>query len=81
MSSRCRNSLVALAAIALLAGCDREAREPRGKPFGESVPGPSPDTIFPGSAPHGALDPRLAAYERNAYAISQGQQLFLIEPA
>ena len=76
MSSRCRNSLVLLAAIALLAGCDREAREPRGKPFVESIPGPSPDTIFPGGAPRGDLDPRLAAYERNAYAISQGQQLF-----
>lgn len=66
-----------MTAFALLAGCDREARDVRGKPFGETVPGPSPDTIFPGGAPRGALDPRLAAYGRNAYAISQGQQLFI----
>jgi cytochrome c oxidase cbb3-type subunit 3 len=77
MSSLCRNSLILAAALSLLSGCDRDALEPRGKPFGETVPGPSPDTIFPGGAPRGALDPRLAAYERNAYAISQGQQLFV----
>ena len=77
MSSLCRNSLILMTAFALLAGCDREARDVRGKPFGETVPGPSPDTIFPGGAPRGALDPRLAAYGRNAYAISQGQQLFI----
>jgi cytochrome c oxidase cbb3-type subunit 3 len=67
---------VILAALATLAGCDREKRETRGAPLGETVPGPSPDTIFPGGAqPHG-LDPRLAAYGRNAYAIAEGQQLY-----
>jgi cytochrome c oxidase cbb3-type subunit 3 len=79
MSSRFRNSLVAAAALALalLPGCDREARQSRGKPLGETLPaiGASPDTIFPGmkSPP---LDPRAAAYESNAFAIAQGQQLY-----
>jgi cytochrome c oxidase cbb3-type subunit 3 len=76
MSSRFRIRLAALGAIALLAGCDRDARDARGKPLGESAPGPSPDTVFPGGAPIRPLDPRAAAYERNAYAIAQGQQLF-----
>jgi cytochrome c oxidase cbb3-type subunit 3 len=76
MSSRFRNRLVALGALALLAGCDRDSRDARGKPLGEAAPGPSPDTIFPGGAPVRPLDPRAAAYERNAFAIAQGQQLF-----
>jgi cytochrome c oxidase cbb3-type subunit 3 len=77
MSSRFRNSLTIVAALTLLAACDRDARDSRGKPLGETVPelGSSPDTIFPGSPPP-PLDPRLAAYERNAFAIAQGQQLY-----
>lgn len=79
MSSRCRNRLVliAAAATALLTACDREARDSRGKPLGETVAAlpSSPDTIFPGSRP-APLDPRAAAYERNAFAIAQGQQLY-----
>jgi cytochrome c oxidase cbb3-type subunit III len=78
MSSRCRNSLVAVAAaVALLAGCDRESRDARGKPLGETLTAlaASPDTIFPGTRP-APLDPRAAAYERNAFAIAQGQRLF-----
>ncbi|MFL6729499.1 MAG: c-type cytochrome [Sphingomicrobium sp.] len=77
MCSRFRTSLAAAAAVAMLAGCDRDARDSRGKPLGETVPelGSSPDTIFPGSR-QPPLDPRLAAYERNAFAIAQGQQLF-----
>ena len=58
MSSRFRIRLAALGAIALLAGCDRDARDARGKPLGESAPGPSPDTVFPGGAPIRPLDPR-----------------------
>jgi cytochrome c oxidase cbb3-type subunit 3 len=80
MSSRFRVRLVliAAAATALLAACDREARDSRGKPLGETVPAipSSPDTIFPGGASPAPLDPRAAAYERNAFAIAQGQQLF-----
>jgi cytochrome c oxidase cbb3-type subunit 3 len=78
MFSRFPNSLSAIALVALLAACDREARQPRGKPLGETVPSlsASPDTIFPGGASLPPLDPRAAAYERNAYAIAQGQQLF-----
>lgn len=78
MSSRFRNSLAALALAALLAGCDREERDSRGKPLGETVPASvSPDTILPGGAAPEPLDPRAAAYEGNAFAIAQGQQLYL----
>jgi cytochrome c oxidase cbb3-type subunit 3 len=77
MSSLCRNSLAALALALLLGGCDREERHSRGKPLAETIPATrSPDTIFPGGAQMPALDPRAAAYEGNAFAISQGQQLF-----
>jgi cytochrome c oxidase cbb3-type subunit 3 len=78
MSSRYRARLFLLAAgLTLLSGCDRESRDSRGKPLGETVPAlpTSPDTIFPGTSPP-PLDPRAAGYERNAFAIAQGQQLF-----
>jgi cytochrome c oxidase cbb3-type subunit III len=78
MSLHFRASLVALAIAGLvLGGCDREERHSRGKPLGETVPaGESSTTIFPGNATPPPLDPRAAAYEGNAYAIAQGQQLF-----
>jgi cytochrome c oxidase cbb3-type subunit 3 len=76
MSLRCRNSLVLAALVLLFNGCDRESRDTRGKPLSETVPIPSPDTIFAGGAKPDPLDPRAAAYERNAYSIAQGQQLF-----
>lgn len=77
MSSRFRDRLIVIALVAVLCGCDREKREPRGQPLGESVPiAASPDTIYPGNAPPPPLDPRAAAYDGNAYAVSQGQQLF-----
>ena len=77
MSSRYRNSLAAIALVALLCGCDREQRQSRGKPLGETAPIVSgPDTIYPGGAKPPPLDPRAAQYEGNAYAISQGQQLY-----
>jgi cytochrome c oxidase cbb3-type subunit 3 len=77
MSSRFRNSFVAIALLALVCGCDRDRQEPRGKPLGETVPmAAAPDTIFPGGGRPAPLDARAAAYEGNAYAIAQGQQLF-----
>jgi cytochrome c oxidase cbb3-type subunit 3 len=77
MSSRSRNSLLAAAVLALLCGCDRETRQPRGQPLGETVPvGVSPDTIFPGNSVPPPPDPRAADYENNSYAIAQGQQLY-----
>ena len=77
MSSRFRNSLAALAVLALLGACDREERQSRGKPLGETVPiAASPNTIFPGDSALPPLDPRAAAYEGNAFAIAQGQQLY-----
>jgi len=78
MSSRSRNSWLAILAMAALAsGCDREERQNRGKPLGETLPAAaSPDTIFPGDSAAAPLDPRAAAYEGNAFAIAQGQQLY-----
>ena len=76
MCSRFRNSLLAFAMIAAMCGCDREERHSRAKPIGETVPGASPDTLFPGAAALPALDPRAALYANNAPAISEGQFLF-----
>ena len=77
MSSRFRNSLAAIAVLALLCACDREERQSRGKPLGETAPViASPDTIYPGNSPPPALDPRAAAYDGNAFAVAQGQQLY-----
>jgi cytochrome c oxidase cbb3-type subunit 3 len=78
MSSRCRASLLIVGAAALALGaCDREERHSRAKPIGETVPpATSPDTILPGGSKPLPLDPRAAAYDNNATAISQGQFLF-----
>ena len=79
MSSRFLNSLLAAAGVAALlaSGCDREERSTRAKPFGETVPnGESSLTIYPGGEAPPALDARAAAYEQNATAIAQGQQLY-----
>src|SRR5215217_3995702 len=78
MSSRFRNNALALAALVLVAGCDREERNSRAKPFGETVPGSeSGDTIYPGNEIPRTPDARVAAYGGNAFAISQGQQLYM----
>jgi cytochrome c oxidase cbb3-type subunit 3 len=77
MSSRCHKWLLSVALAASLCACDREKRNPRGKPIGETLPlAASPDTIFPGSTAQAPLDSRAKAYEGNAYAIAQGQQLY-----
>jgi cytochrome c oxidase cbb3-type subunit 3 len=78
MSSLSRHSAVAAAVLVLLCACDRDARDSRGKPLGETVRAlnSSPDTVFPGGSRQAPLDPRAAAYERNAFAIAQGQQLY-----
>ena len=78
MSSRCRASIFLIGALALaLSACDREERHSRSKPIGETVPaGESPDTILPGGSKPQALDPRAAAYDNNAPAISEGQLLY-----
>ena len=76
MCSRFRNSVLALGLVAALCSCDREERQTRGKPLGETVPAASPDTIFPGQGKLPPLDPRAAAYEGNAPAIAEGQRLF-----
>jgi len=77
MSSRFRNSLAAIALIALGCGCEREERHSGGKALAEAPPiAASPDTIYPGNSSVPPLDPRAAAYEGNAPAIAQGQQLY-----
>ena len=78
MSSRFRVSwLIAAVVLVALSACNREERHSRSKPLAETVPsGTSPDTIYPGGASPPALDPRAAAYEGNAAALSQGQQLY-----
>ena len=77
MSLHFQNSAAALALVALLAGCNREERNSRGKPLPETVPAiVTPDTILPGNALPSPPDPRAAQYENNAPSISQGQMLF-----
>ena len=77
MSSLFRNSAVVLMAVAALFACDREERQSRGKPLGETVPASvSPDTVFPGTGKLPPLDPRATQYERNAPAIAEGQRLY-----
>jgi cytochrome c oxidase cbb3-type subunit 3 len=61
-----RTSLCLAATALLVAGCDREERLSRGKPLAESIP-----------APTAKPDPRAASYEGNAYAIAQGQRLYI----
>ncbi|MFL6787759.1 MAG: c-type cytochrome [Sphingomicrobium sp.] len=76
MSSRCRNSLLALTLVAALCGCQREERRSPTKPLAEAIPSVDPDTILPGNGTRAPLDPRVAAYERNAPAIAEGQRLY-----
>jgi len=77
MSSLYRNSLPLLLAVIALSACEREERQSRGKPLGETIPASvSPDTIFPETGKLPPLDPRAASYERNASAIAEGQRLY-----
>ena len=78
MSSRFLTRGLAIALVAAACGCEREAGHTTGKPTGPTPPpiGASPDTVFPGSSTPPPLDPRAAAYEKNAPAIAKGQQLF-----
>jgi cytochrome c oxidase cbb3-type subunit III len=65
MSSPCRASLAALVLLLTLAGCDREERHSRPKPFGETIPtGAQPTPV------------RAAQYERTAFDIAEGQRLY-----
>ena len=79
MSSRCPSGaslLVIGACAAALAGCQREAREARGKPLPETGPTVATSQLFPGESPPPPRDPRGKAYEQNAYQVSQGSRLF-----
>ncbi len=77
MSSLFRASLTV--AALLLAGCDREERQSRGQPLPTGVPaGETQDTIYPGGPPGKTATTfaRASEYERNAFHLSQGQQLY-----
>ena len=80
MSLLSRASLALAATAALtLAGCDREERQSRGQPLPTGVPaGETEDTIYPGGPPGRTVTTvaKASEYERNAFHISQGQQLF-----
>ena len=67
MSSPCRASLLILA---LLAGCDREARNPRGAPLPESAP------LVSAALRPDVADPRSAGYQNNAMHVSNGKLYF-----
>jgi cytochrome c oxidase cbb3-type subunit 3 len=67
MSSPCRVSLLILA---LLAGCDREARNPRGSPLPESAP------LVSAALRPDIADPRSVGYQNNAMHVSNGQLYF-----
>jgi cytochrome c oxidase cbb3-type subunit 3 len=65
--------LIALAALAVAGGCDREERHSRGKPLGETIPASARLASLTEDSP---TDARAAAYEGNAYAIAQGLRLY-----
>jgi len=67
---------VLLAGLAL-AGCERERREYTTTPLPETTPAPvSVSELRPGAAQDFSPDPRGKHYQRNAYAISQGERLY-----
>lgn len=60
----------ALAAAALLAGCERERRDFRGEP-------PGATTLAAAAQPTArTLDPRAGAFQANRWAVSQGYTLY-----
>jgi cytochrome c oxidase cbb3-type subunit III len=80
MSSRCRNSAIALCilcCVVYLCACDREKREYRAAPLPENGPAAeSLSTLQPAGASPPASDPRGKEYEENAYHVSQGERLY-----
>lgn len=70
MSSRSRVSVAALACALATAGCDREARDPRGHPLPEGGP------ILAALIDPAETDPRAHDYMDNAYQVSQGQTYY-----
>jgi cytochrome c oxidase cbb3-type subunit III len=79
MSSLFRARLLIAGAMLLLVGCDREERQSRGQPLPSGVPAAATqDTIYPGGPPGRTITANAAApdYQRNAFHISQGQQLY-----
>lgn len=77
MSSHFRNRQIAFAALAALCGCDREERHSRGKPLGETIPAAVSATTIAAKDAQRAPDARAASFQGNAYAIAQGQRLYI----
>ena len=70
MSSRFPARLAALMLALVAAGCDREARDPRGHPLPEGGP------LLAAALDPKASDPRAHDYMDNAYQVSQGQTYY-----
>ena len=75
MSSRCRELALAVMLLAMVAGCHREERR-----FSDSLPASTPlDAVVQSDIrPGGAPPPHQPdfSYETNAFAVSQGKQLY-----
>jgi cytochrome c oxidase cbb3-type subunit 3 len=74
MSSRFRAA--SLAMLLLLAACEREERESRGRPLPESPAGTMTTGLYPGGSQPPAPDPRAALYEGNSFQIGEGKRWF-----
>lgn len=76
MSSRCLAASLLIWILAL-AGCDREARDPRGQPLPEtSRGGIETTTLYAGTPDPSPPDPRAVEYEKNSYNLSEGGRLY-----
>src|SRR3954470_12940054 len=80
MYSRCRNSLPAAVAVALiaaaLAGCERENREYTGAPNSQVPAPPRQSGLQPGQKLAPTPDPVGPHYEKVAFHINEGSRLF-----
>jgi len=68
----------AIVLLLALGGCDRESREPRGRPLPETGPqiAPQRTAMMNGVPVPTTEDPRADDYEGNAYHVAQGYRYF-----
>jgi len=71
-----RGAVIAIALLAVLAGCERERREYHSSPTSAAQPHPRLSTLQPGELLSSPIDPVGVHYENNAYHITQGGRLF-----
>lgn len=81
MCSACRNNgwgatLMALLALAAIAGCQREKREYTGAPTSQAPSPPRLSTLQPGQPAATAADPVGPHYEKLAFHINEGSRLY-----